>query len=152
MWEVSPRPVSRGRCRDAAAFCFCTMQEPPAGAVKARVEPRQGKHPPKEAKPSDTRCRGLGALSCSDFVEVNRIVQLKCSVRRVLHGQRVWDAAQQVLARQEALYIQRHCLQRLWWYHSALLASDKPPARAHDFQRKSSALHLIEGDCVTHHR
>ena len=65
---------------------------------------------------------GLGALSCSDFVEVNRIVQLKCSVRRVLHGQRVWDAAQQVLARQEALYIQRHCLQRLWWYHSALLA------------------------------
>nr|DAX41970.1 MAG TPA: hypothetical protein [Caudoviricetes sp.] len=91
-------------------------------------------------------------MSCSDFVEVNRIVQLKCSVRRVLHGQRVWDAAQQVLARQEALYIQRHCLQRLWWYHSALLASDKPPARAHDFQRKSSALHLIEGDCVTHHR
>ena len=32
------------------------------------------KHPQKEAKPSDTRCRGLGALSCSDFVEVNRIV------------------------------------------------------------------------------
>ena len=52
-------------------------------------------------KPSDTRCRGLGALSCSDFVEVNRIVWLKCCARRVLHVQRVWDAAQQVLARQE---------------------------------------------------
>lgn len=37
--------------------------------------------------------------------------QLKCCARRVLHGQRVWDAAQQVLARQGALYIQRHCLQ-----------------------------------------
>ena len=122
MREASPR-LAIGRCRDAAAFCFCTMQEPPAGAVKARVEPRQGKHPQKEAKPSDTRCRGLGALSCSDFVEVNRIVWLKRSSRRVLHGQRVWDAAQQVLARQGALYIQRHCLQRLWWYHGALLAN-----------------------------
>lgn len=121
MREASPR-LAIGRCRDAAAFCFCTMQEPPAGAVKARVEPRQGKHPQKEAKPSDTRCRGLGALSCSDFVEVNRIVWLKCCARWVLHGQRVWDAAQQVLARQGALYIQRHCLQRLWWYHGALLA------------------------------
>lgn len=49
--------------------------------------------------------------------------QLECCARRVLHGQRVWDAAQQVLARQGALYIQRHCLQRLWWYHGALLAS-----------------------------
>lgn len=68
------------------------------------------------------RCHGLGALSCSDFVEGNRIVQLKCCARRVLHVQRVWDAAQQVLARQGALYIQRHCLQRLWWYHGALLA------------------------------
>ena len=37
--------------------------------------------------------------------------QLKCCARRVLHVQRVWDAAQQVLARQGALYIQRHCLQ-----------------------------------------
>nr|DAL89204.1 MAG TPA: hypothetical protein [Caudoviricetes sp.] len=51
-------------------------------------------------------------MSCSDFVEVNRIVWLKCSARRVLHVQRVWDAAQQVLARQGALYIQRHCLRR----------------------------------------
>ena len=75
------------------------------------IEPTARKHPQKEAKPSDTRCRGLGALSCSDFVEANRIVQLKCCARRGLHGQRVWDAAQQVLARQEALYIQRHCLQ-----------------------------------------
>ena len=102
-------------------FVFAPCRNRPP-AVKARVEPRQGKHPQKEAKPSDTRCRGLGALSCSDFVEVNRIVWLKCCARRVLHGQRVWDAAQQVLARQGALYIQRHCLQRLWWYHGALLA------------------------------
>ena len=36
---------------------------------------------------------------------------LKCCARRWLHGQRVWDVAQQVLARQGALYIQRHCLQ-----------------------------------------
>ena len=61
--------------------------------------------------PSDTLYCGLGALLCSDFVEVNRIVRLKCCARRVLHVQRVWDAAQQVLARQEALYKQRHCLQ-----------------------------------------
>ena len=61
--------------------------------------------------PSVTLYCGLGALLCSDFVEVNRIVRLKCCARRVLHVQRVWDAAQQVLARQEALYIQRHCLQ-----------------------------------------
>lgn len=40
----------------------------------------------------------------------------------MLPGQRVWDAAQQVLARQGALYIQRHCLPRLCWYHGALLA------------------------------
>nr|DAX41969.1 MAG TPA: hypothetical protein [Caudoviricetes sp.] len=29
MWEVSPRPVSRGRCRDAAAFCFMQCAESP---------------------------------------------------------------------------------------------------------------------------
>lgn len=79
-------------------------------------------YPQTKRKPSDTRCRGLGALSCSDFVEVNRIMWLKCCARRVLHVQRVWDAAQQVLARQGVLYIQRHCLQHLWWYHGALLA------------------------------
>ena len=37
--------------------------------------------------------------------------QLKCCARRVLHVQRVWDAAQQVLATQGAVYIQGHCLQ-----------------------------------------
>ena len=44
------------------------------------------------------------------------------------------------------------CKARGFVHTKTLLASDKPPARAHDFQRKSSALHLIEGDCVTHHR
>lgn len=122
MREVSPRPVSRGRCRDAAAFCFVYGAESPRRAVRTEMEARREIYPQTKRKPSDTRCRGLWALSCSDFVEVNRIVWLKCSARRVLHGQRVWDAAQQVLARQGALYIQRHCLQRLWWYHGALLA------------------------------
>mgnify|MGYP004586996217 CR=1 FL=1 len=81
--------------------------------------------------PSDTLYCGLGALLCGDFVEVNRIVRLKCCARRVLHVQRVWDAAQQVLARQEALYIQRHCLQV------------QGPLQEHtDFETKSSVLHL----------
>lgn len=46
--------------------------------------------------------RSGGFVPCSNFVEVNKIVLLKCCARRVLHGQRVWDAAQQVLARQES--------------------------------------------------
>ena len=103
-------------------FALCMAQKAPAGPSERRWKHGGKIYLQTKRKPSDTRCRGLGALSCSDFVEVNRIVWLKCCARRVLHGQRVWDAAQQVLARQGALYIQRHCLQRLWWYHSALLA------------------------------
>ena len=64
----------------------------------------------------------------------------------MLHGQRVWDAAQQVLARQEALYIQRHCLQRLWWYHGALLANARPPARVAERldEDEVSQTHIID--------
>mgnify|MGYP003359842138 CR=1 FL=1 len=106
-----------------------------------RATARKNTHKQQE-KPSDVRCHGLGALCCLRFCwryhfrgvtkmyaseqhagdAAGMVWQLKCCARRVLHGQRVWDAAQQVLARQGALYIQRHCLQHLWWYHGALLA------------------------------
>ena len=43
----------------------------------------------------------------------------------MLHGQRVWDAAQQVLATQGAVYIQGHCLQeQRIVYTVALLATE----------------------------
>lgn len=121
---MSPRPVSKGHCRyhrcELPRLCSVIARRGCQSADRAAAMKSTNK---QQEKPSDARCRGLGALSCSDFVEVNRIVWLKCSSRRVLHSQRVWDAAQQVLARQGALYIQRHCLQRLWWYHGALLAN-----------------------------
>ena len=103
-------------------FVFAPCRNRPPGLSKRGWSHGKENTHKQQEKPSDTRCRGLRALSCSDFVEVNRIVWLKCCARRMLHVQRVWDAAQQVLARQGALYIQRHCLQRLWWYHGALLA------------------------------
>lgn len=113
MWEVSPRPVSKGHCRyhrcELPRLCSVIARRGCQSADRAAAMKSTNK---QREKPPDARCRGLGALSCSDFVEVNRIVWLKCSSRRVLHGQRVWDAAQQVLARQGALYIQRHCLRR----------------------------------------
>ena len=46
----------------------------------------------------------------------------------------VWDSSQQVLATQGAVYVQGHCLQeQRIVYTSALLASARPSARAHDF-------------------
>lgn len=46
----------------------------------------------------------------------------------------VWDSSQQVLATQGAVYVQSHCLQeQRIVYTSALLASTRPSARAHDF-------------------
>lgn len=46
----------------------------------------------------------------------------------------VWDSSQQVLATQGAVYVQGHCLQeQRIVYTSALLASTRPSARAHDF-------------------
>ena len=46
----------------------------------------------------------------------------------------VWDSPQQVLATQGAVYVQGHCLQeQRIVYTSALLASARPSARAHDF-------------------
>lgn len=46
----------------------------------------------------------------------------------------VWDSSQQVLATQVAVYVQGHCLQeQRIVYTSALLASTRPSARAHDF-------------------
>ena len=46
----------------------------------------------------------------------------------------VWDSYQQVLAMQGAVYVQGHCLQeQRIVYTSALLASTRPSARAHDF-------------------
>lgn len=106
-----------------------------------RATARKNTHKQQE-KPSDVRCHGLGALCCLRFCwryhfrgvtkmyaseqhagdAAGMVWQLKCCARRVLHGQRVWGAPQQALARQGALYIQRHCLQHLWWYHGALLA------------------------------
>ena len=74
MREVSPRPVSRGRCRDAAAFCFVYGAESPRRAVRTEMEARREIYPQTKRKPSDTRCRGLWALSCSDFVEVNKML------------------------------------------------------------------------------
>ena len=46
----------------------------------------------------------------------------------------VWDSSQQVFATQGAVYVQGHCLQeQRIVYTSALLASARPSARAHDF-------------------
>lgn len=46
----------------------------------------------------------------------------------------VWDSSQQVLATQGAVYVQGHCLQeQRIVYTSALLASTRPSAKAHDF-------------------
>lgn len=106
---MSPRPVSKGHCRyhrcELPRLCSVIARRGCQSADRAAAMKSTNK---QQEKPSDARCRGLGALSCSDFVEVNRIVWLKRSSRRVLHGQRVWDAAQQV-----ALYIRKHCLQVL---------------------------------------
>ena len=58
------------------------------------------------------RCHGLGALChAAILLRSTKCSQLKCCARRVLHVQRVWDASQQVLATQGAVYIQGHCLQ-----------------------------------------
>ena len=104
-------------------FALCMAQKAPAEPSERRWK-QGGKFTHRQRESPQTRAVAVwGALSCSDIVEGNRIVWLKCCARRVLHVQRVWDAAQQVLARQGALYIQRHCLQRLWWYHGALLAN-----------------------------
>ena len=93
--------------------------------------------------------------------------QLKCCARRVLHVQRVWDAAQQVLATQGAVYIQGHCLQG-FVRTKALLAAEffhticagvcrvqklreaarkrrEIPEGHTDFGTKSSVLHLVRG-------
>ena len=107
-------------------FVFCIMREPPAGAVRAQIELMAKKTPTDKDKSPQTRADAFcGLCSCSDFVEVNRIVWLKCCARRVLHGQRVWDAAQQVLAAQGAMYIQGHCLQeQRIVYTAALLATE----------------------------
>ena len=65
MREESPR-LALGRCRGAAAFCFCIMQEPPAGAVRARMEPRQGKCPQITRKaPRRALSRSGGFVSSS---------------------------------------------------------------------------------------
>ena len=63
-------------------------------------------------------------------------VRAVCVLRRCqsVAAMWVWDSSQQVLATQGAVYVQGHCLQeQRIVYTSALLASTRPSAKAHDF-------------------
>lgn len=108
-----PRPVSKGHCRyhrcELPRLCSVIARRGCQSADRAAAMKSYQQATRKALRRALSRSGGF-------------VVQQKRCARQVLHGQRVWDAAQQVLARQGALYIQRHCLLRLCWYHSALLA------------------------------
>ena len=135
--SVTP-PGFRRSLQKCSGLLFCTVQETPAGAVRARIEPRQGKLPTSNKKRPQTCAVAVwGLCTVYEWVTIlpmmarwcvfvvsrrctppgnillrsTKCSQLKCCARRVLHVQRVWDAAQQVLAAQGAVYIQGHCLQ-----------------------------------------
>ena len=54
------------KCEQCGEVVLCSVTAPAgaAGAARARIEPRQGKYHKQQEKPSDVRCRGLGALCC----------------------------------------------------------------------------------------
>ena len=74
------------------------MQEPPAGAARARTEPPQGIFTNKQQeKPSDTRCRGLGALCClrrlDHFADDGKMVRFRGVTKMYASEQHAGDAA-----------------------------------------------------------
>ena len=107
--------TERGRCRDAAAFCFVYNAESPRRAVRTEIEARQETYPPAKKKALRR------ALSRSGGVVLFK--GLGVLPNKYLQG--------------KALYAQRHCLQMSGVvYTLTLLAHSMPSARAHGLWNK----------------
>ena len=106
MREASPRLILEQKEAVVVIqrpFVFAMHGKPPPGAALLLHD--------KAPRPSYKAAEGSSC--CLWVFSLPWVLSSFRQPRRGPHDQRVWDAAQQVLARQGALYIQRHCLQVL---------------------------------------
>ena len=91
-------------------------------------------------------------MSCSDFVEVNKMLTaevLRPAGAARSKGLGCFPTRPLCIDKDiacKALCVQKHCLPRLCWYHGALIANARPPARVAERldEDEVSQTHIID--------